>query len=261
MYPALWISKTGLDAMQNRMSVIANNLANINTTAFKRDRASFEDLIYQNVRQVGANSTQDTTLPSGLVQGTGVSTVATQKLHGQGNLVQTGNNLDVAVEGKGFFQILMPDGNINYTRDGTFALSQDGEMVTNSGYTLEPSITIPENALSITIGSDGTVSVLVSGDSAPTEVGTIELADFINPMGLEAQGGNLYSETVSSGTPSTTAPGSDGVGTLMQGMLESSNVNVVEEMVNMIETQRAYEMNSKSISTTDEMLAYITNQL
>ena len=203
--------------MQDRMSVIANNLANINTTAFKRDRASFEDLIYQNIRQVGANSTQDTELPSGLVQGTGVRNVATQKLHTQGNLVQTGNNLDVAIEGRGYFQILMPDGNINYTRDGTFALNQDGEMVTNSGYTLEPSISIPENALSVSVGSDGTVSALVAGDSTPTEVGTIELADFINPMGLEALGGNLYRETVSSGTPSTTTPGYNGAGTWCRG--------------------------------------------
>ncbi|MCP3867057.1 MAG: flagellar basal-body rod protein FlgG [Gammaproteobacteria bacterium] len=261
MYPALWIGKTGLDAQQTRMSVISNNLANVNTTGFKRDRASFEDLIYQNVRQVGANSTQDTQLPSGLVTGTGVRTVATQKLHTQGNIIQTENSLDLAVQGRGFFQILMTDGTINYTRDGTFALNQDGEIVNNNGFPLEPAITVPENTLSVTVGSDGTVSALVSGDATPTEIGAIELADFINPMGLEAIGSNLYRETVSSGTPATTTPGEDGVGTLMQGAIESSNVNVVEEMVNMIETQRAYEMNSKAISTTDEMLSYITNQL
>ena len=261
MYQALWISKTGLDAQQTRMSVISNNLANVNTTGFKRDRASFEDLIYQNVRQVGANSSEDTELPSGLNLGTGVRTVATQKLHTQGNLVQTGNNLDLAIEGKGYFQILTPNGNIEYTRDGTFSLDQDGQMVNSNGYSLEPAITIPANSLSVTVGSDGTVSVLVSGDDAPTQVGNIELADFINPMGLEAVGGNLYRETLASGSPTVTTPGEDGVGTLIQGTLESSNVNVVEELVNMIETQRAYEMNSKSISTVDEMLAYVTNQL
>jgi len=261
MYPALWIAKTGLDAQQTRMSVISNNLANVNTTGFKRDRASFEDLIYQNVRQAGASSSQDTELPSGLNLGTGVRTVATQKLHTQGNLVQTNNNLDFAIEGRGFFQILTPDGTIQYTRDGTFSMSQDGQIVNSNGYALEPAITIPDNTLSVTVGSDGTVSALVAGNDAPTQIGNIELADFINPMGLEAMGGNLFRETLASGGPTTTTPGEDGVGTLMQGSLESSNVNVVEELVNMIETQRAYEMNSKAISTTDEMLSYVSNQL
>ena len=261
MYPALWIAKTGLDAQQTRMSVISNNLANVNTTGFKRDRAQFEDLIYQNVRQVGANSSQITELPSGLALGTGVRTVSTQKLHTQGNLTQTGNNLDIAIEGRGFFQILMPDGTIQYTRDGTFSLDQNGQIVNSNGYAMEPSITVPDNTLSLTIGSDGTVSALVSGESSPTQIGNIELADFINPMGLEAMGGNLFRESLASGSPTTTTPGEDGVGTLIQGTLESSNVNVVEELVNMIETQRAYEMNSKAIATTDEMLAYVTNQL
>ncbi len=261
MYPALWIAKTGLDAQQTRMSVISNNLANVNTTGFKRDRAAFEDLIYQNMRQSGGSSSQNTELPSGLAIGTGVRTVATQKLHTQGNLTQTGNNLDIAIQGRGFFQILMPDGTIQYTRDGTFSLDKDGQIVNNSGYPLEPAISIPNNTLSITIGSDGTVSALVAGDATPTQIGAIELADFINPMGLEAMGGNLFRETLSSGPPTTTVPGQDGVGTLIQGSLESSNVNVVEELVNMIETQRAYEMNSKAIATTDEMLAYVTNQL
>ncbi|MCP4285636.1 MAG: flagellar basal-body rod protein FlgG [Gammaproteobacteria bacterium] len=261
MYPALWIAKTGLDAQQTRMSVISNNLANVNTTGFKRDRASFEDLIYQNVRQAGASSSQDTELPSGLNLGTGVRTVATQKLHTQGNLVQTNNNLDFAIEGRGFFQILTPDGTIQYTRDGTFSMSQDGQIVNSNGYPLEPAITIPDNTLSLTVGSDGTVSALVAGNDVPTQIGNIELADFINPMGLEAMGGNLFRETLASGGPTTTTPGEDGVGTLMQGSLESSNVNVVEELVNMIETQRAYEMNSKAISTTDEMLSYVSNQL
>ena len=261
MYPALWISKTGLDAEQTRMSVISNNLANVNTTGFKRDRAVFEDLIYQNIRQTGANSTEDTTLPSGLYVGTGVRTVATQKLHTQGNIVQTSNSFDVAVQGSGFFQITHPDGTIVYTRDGSFGLDSSGQMVTQDGYLLDPSITIPTNALSVTIGSDGTVSALVSGSSTPTQIGNITLAQFINPTGLEAIGNNLYRESGASGTPQVDTPGQNGAGTLIQGSLESSNVNVVEELVNMIETQRAYEMNSKAISTTDDMLAYVGQQL
>ncbi|PLX59787.1 flagellar basal-body rod protein FlgG [Sedimenticola selenatireducens] len=261
MYPALWIAKTGLDAQQTRMSVISNNLSNVSTTGFKRDRASFEDLIYQNVRQVGAQSSQDTQLPSGLAIGTGVRTVATQKLHTQGNIMQTGNSLDMAIQGRGFFQVLHPDGSIVYTRDGSFGMSSDGQIVDNNGYALEPAITVPANTLSITVGSDGVVSALVSGNSTPTQIGTIELADFVNPTGLAAVGQNLFRETAASGAPTTATPGVDGVGTVNQGSLESSNVNVVEEMVNMIETQRAYEMNSKAISTTDDMLAYVSNQL
>lgn len=261
MYRPLWIAKTGLDAQQTRMSVISNNLANVNTTGFKRDRASFEDLIYQNVRQVGAQSSQDTQLPSGLAIGTGVQTVATQKLHTQGNLLKTDNAFDVAIEGRGFFQVLHPDGSLVYTRDGSFALNSDGQMVTANGYALEPAITVPANTTSVTIGSDGTVSAMVAGNTAPTQIGTVELADFINPMGLEAIGQNLFRETASSGAPTTAVPGVDGLGTVVQGMLESSNVNVVEELVSMIETQRAYEMNSKAISTTDEMLSYVTSQL
>jgi flagellar basal-body rod protein FlgG len=261
MYPALWIAKTGLDAQQERMSVIANNLANVNTTGFKRDRAVFSDLIYQNIRQVGAQSSQDTQLPSGLALGTGVRTVATEKLHTQGNLAKTDNSFDIAIQGRGFLQILHPDGSIVYTRDGSFGLNSDGDMVNVSGYPMEPAVNIPANTLSVTIGSDGTVSALVSGNTAPTQLGSIELAEFINPTGLEAIGENLFRETAASGAPSTAIPGQDGVGTLIQGSLESSNVNVVEEMVNMIETQRAYEMNSKAIATTDEMLAYVNNQL
>ncbi len=261
MYPALWIAKTGLDAQQTRMSVIANNLANVSTTGFKRDRAAFEDLIYQNVRQVGAQSSQDTQLPSGLVLGTGVRTVATQKLHTQGNITQTGNSFDLAVEGRGFFQVLHPDGSIVYTRDGTFGMDATGQMVTNNGYAVEPAVTIPANTLSVTVGSDGIVSALVAGNSTPTQIGTITLADFVNPTGLEAIGKNLFRETAASGAPTVTTPGTDGLGTLVQGSLESSNVNVVTELVNMIETQRAYEMNSKAISTTDDMLSYVSNQL
>ena len=261
MYPALWIAKTGLDAEQTRMATISNNLANVNTTGFKRDRAVFEDLIYQNVRQVGASSTETTELPSGLSIGTGVRTVATQKLHTQGNIQQTNNSFDVAVQGNGFFQILHPDGTVVYTRDGSFSLDQNGQIVTANGYTLEPSITVPPNTMSVTIGSDGTVSALVAGDTTPSQIGTINLVQFINPTGLEAIGQNLYRQSAASGDPQEGTPGLDGLGTLIQGALESSNVNVVEELVNMIETQRAYEMNSKAISTTDQMLAYVTNQL
>ncbi len=261
MFQALWISKTGLDAQQQRMSVTAHNLANINTTGYKRDRAVFEDLIYQNVRQVGAQSSEDTELPSGLHMGTGVRTVAVQKHHSQGNIMTTENPFDLAIQGRGYFQILHPDGSIVYTRDGTFGLSSDGEVVNANGYALEPAIAVPANTLSVTVASDGTVSAMVSGDNAPTVLGNIELSDFVNPTGLEAVGDNLFRETASSGAPTNTTPGLDGVGTLLQGSLESSNVNVVEEMVNMIETQRAYEMNSKSISAADGMLSFLTNQL
>ncbi len=261
MYPALWIAKTGLDAQQTNMSVIANNLANVNTTGFKRDRAVFNDLIYQNLRQVGAQSSENTELPSGLMLGTGVKVVATQKEHSQGNIVQTGNSLDVAVQGKGYFQVLHPDGNIVYTRDGTFSLTADGILVTPNGYEVQPAMTVPTDATSLTIGSDGVVSVLQAGSSAPIQIGQIELAYFVNPQGLEPIGDNLYRETNASGGVNTAIPGSDSTGTLIQGALESSNVNVVEELVNMIETQRAYEMNSKAISTTDEMLSYVNQQL
>jgi flagellar basal-body rod protein FlgG len=261
MYPALWIAKTGLDAQQTKMSVIANNLANVNTTGFKRDRAVFNDLIYQNLRQVGAQSSENTELPSGLMLGTGVKVVATQKEHSQGNIVQSGNSLDVAIQGKGYFQVLHPDGNIVYSRDGSFSLTADGVIVTTNGYELQPSMTVPTDATSLTIGSDGVVSVLQAGNNTPTQVGQIELAYFVNPQGLEPIGDNLYRETNASGGVNTAIPGTDSTGTVIQGALESSNVNVVEELVNMIETQRAYEMNSKAISTTDEMLSYVNQQL
>ena len=261
MHPALWIAKTGLDAQQTQMAVITNNLANVNTTGFKRGRAVFADLLYQTVRQPGAQSSQDSQLPSGLMLGTGVRSVATEKLFTQGNIVQTGNQLDLAVNGRGFFQILLPDGTRAYSRDGSFQLSANGELVNSNGYALDPGITIPEQTQSVTIGADGTVSVLVAGESSPTEVGQLQLADFINPAGLQPMGENLFLETAASGDPQAGTPGEDGVGTLVQGSLESSNVNVVEELVNMIETQRAYEMNSKAIATTDEMLAFVTNNL
>jgi len=383
MDPALWAAKTGLDAQQTRMAVTSNNLANVNTSGFKKGRAVFEDLFYQNVRQVGASTSEDSLAPSGLSLGTGVRVVATEKIYTQGSLTQTANPLDVAIQGRGFFQVSLPDGTLAYTRDGAFQLNADGELVTSSGYRvqpginiptgaqsisigtdgvvsvqlagqpaptqvgtlqvvdfvnpaglqargenlllesaaskvrellaeepdgatmvlrvaiqgggyfqilhpdgtvaytrdgsfsldqdgrivnangypLEPSITVPANTTSVTIGSDGTVSALVAGNTSPTQIGSITLAQFINPTGLEALGGNLYRQSAASGDPEEGTPGRDGLGTLIQGALESSNVNVVEELVNMIETQRAYEMNSKAISTTDQMLAYVTNQL
>ena len=261
MYPALWIAKTGLDAQQTNMSVISHNLSNVNTTGYKRDRAVFNDLIYQNIRQVGAQSSETTELPSGLLVGTGVRVMATQKSHSQGNIIQTENPLDLAVQGKGYFQILHPDGSIAYTRDGTFSLSADGVVVTPNGYELQPAITVPTDATSITIGSDGIVSAMQAGNNTPTQIGQIELAYFANAHGLEPIGDNLFRESAASGGVNTAVPGTDSTGTLIQGALESSNVNVVEELVNMIETQRAYEMNSKAISTTDEMLSYINNQL
>ena len=261
MNKALWVAKTGLEAQQSRVSVISNNLANVNTTGFKRDRASFEDLLYQNVRQVGAQSSQNTRLPTGLQLGTGVRTVATEKIHTVGNIVQTGNSMDVAVQGRGFLQVLQPDGNIAYSRDGALKLDETGQLVTSNGYVVQPAITVPSNATSVTIGSDGVVSALVPGSTSPTQLGSIQLADFINPTGLQAIGQNLFQESASSGAPTTGTPGLNGLGSVVQGALETSNVNVVEELVNMIETQRAYEMNSKAIQTTDRMLQYVTNNL
>jgi flagellar basal-body rod protein FlgG len=261
MNPALWVSKTGLDAQQTRMSVISNNLANVNTSGFKRERAVFEDLMYQNIRQAGAQSSQDTQLPSGLSLGTGTHVVSTEKLHTQGNIVQTSNALDVAINGRGFFQILLPDGNLAYSRDGSFNIDSQGQVVTSSGYLLQPGLNIPDNAQSITIGADGTISVATPGNSTPSQVGSLQLADFINPVGLQPIGENLFLETAASGAAQTGAPGLTGLGRVVQGSLETSNVNVVEEMVNMIETQRAYEMNSKAISTTDAMLQFLNNNV
>lgn len=261
MNSALWIAKTGLDAQQTRLSVISNNLANANTTAYKRSRAVFEDLLYQNVRQVGSQSTENTKLPSGLMLGTGVRTVATEKNHSQGNMIQTENNLDVAIQGRGYFQILQPDGSLAYTRDGSFQVNDVGELVTAGGYQVQPAITIPNSAQSIAIGSDGVVSVTVQGSAAPTQIGSIQLADFQNPTGLQPMGENLYNETAASGSPQNGTPGLNGLGSVVQGALESSNVNSVKEMVELIETQRAYEMNSKAISTADQMLQYLNNNL
>ena len=261
MNPALWAAKTGLDAQQTRMAVTSNNLANVGTTGFKKGRAVFEDLLYQNVRQVGAATSQDTVAPTGLSLGTGVRVVATEKSFTQGNMSQTGNSLDVAISGRGFFQVLLPDGTMGYTRDGSFNVNAQGELVTSSGYAVQPGITIPDGAQSVSIGKDGTISVQIAGQSAPTQVGSLQLFDFINPAGLQPRGENMYLESAASGTATSGTPGLNGLGTTEQGSLEASNVNVVEELVNMIETQRAYEMNSKAISTTDQMLEYITNQL
>jgi len=261
MNAALWVAKTGLDAQQTRMSVISNNLANVNTMGYKQGRAVFEDLLYQNVRQVGGQSSQDTVLPTGLNIGTGVRTVATEKMFTQGNIVQTDNALDVAVNGRGFLQVLRPDGSLGYTRDGALHMDAQGQLVTTSGYPIQPAITIPEGAQSITIGIDGVVSVQEQGQAAPTQVGALQMADFVNPAGLQPLGENLYAETASSGAPQGGNPGLNGLGSVMQGALESSNVNVVKEMVGMIEAQRAYEMNSKAISTVDNMLQYATQNL
>jgi flagellar basal-body rod protein FlgG len=250
-----------LDAQQTRMTVTSNNLANVNTTGYKKSRAVFEDLLYQNVRQVGASTSQDTLAPTGLSLGTGVRVVATEKNYSQGNMQTTGNTLDVAISGRGFFQVLLPDGTFGYTRDGSFKTNAQGELVTASGYRVQPGITIPDGAQSVTIGKDGVITVALAGQATPVQVGTLEIFDFINPAGLQPRGENLLVETAASGTPQGGTPGLNGLGMIEQGVLESSNVNVVEELVNMIETQRAYEMNSKAIATADRMLEYITNQL
>jgi flagellar basal-body rod protein FlgG len=261
MNGALWTAKTGLDAQQTRMQVISNNLANTNTTGFKRDRAVFQDLLYQTVRQPGAQSSQDTQLPSGLSTGTGVRVVSTEKLFSQGNLTKTDDPLDLAIQGRGFFEVLTPDGTLAYTRDGSFQIDAQGQMVTATGYTLQPGIIIPEGATGVTIGQDGTVTASLPGTATPAQLGVVGLADFINPAGLLAKGGNLYQETASSGAPLAGAAGVGGLGSLIQGSVETSNVNIVEELVSMIETQRAYEISSKAISTTDGMLQYINNNL
>lgn len=261
MNQALWVAKTGLDAQQTRMSVVSNNLANTNTTGFKRDRASFEDLLYQQVRQPGGSTSQQTQLPTGLQLGTGVRVVSTSKDFQQGNPQQTGRSLDVMVNGRGFFEVLLPDGTPAYTRDGSFQINAQGELVTNSGYPVQPGIQVPEGAQSMTIGADGTVSVTVAGQAQALEIGSLTLTDFVNPSGLQAKGENLYAETTASGPAQNGTPGLNGLGSLVQGSLEGSNVNVVEELVSMIETQRAYEMNAKAISTTDSMLGYLNNNV
>jgi flagellar basal-body rod protein FlgG len=261
MEPALWAAKTGLDAQQTQMTVTANNLANVNTDGFKKSRAVFEDTLYQNVKQVGGATSQNTLSPSGVALGTGVHIVATEKSYTQGSLNNTGNSLDLAIQGQGFFQVLLPDGTLGYTRDGSLQVNAQGQVVTANGYAIQPAITIPTGAQSITVGSDGVVSVQLAGAATPTTVGTLQLANFINPAGLQDSGGNVAIESASSGAAQTGNPGLSGMGTIVQGSVESSNVNVVEELVNMIETQRAYEMNSKAIETTDQMMQYADQNL
>ena len=260
MDASMWVAKTGLDAQQTRMNVISNNLANVNTTGFKRDRAVFEDMLYQNVKQAGGQTDANSQAPTGLMLGTGVRIVATEKLHSQGNMVTTQNPLDLAISGDGYFQIAKGDGSLAYTRDGGFKISATGQLVTSSGALLQPAITIPNTASSVTVGRDGTVSIELAAGGSQV-LGQIQIARFVNPSGLQSLGQNLMKDTPASGAPQVLAPGVAGAGSLMQGTLEASNVNVVEEMVNMIETQRAYEINSKAISAVDGMLRYLNNNM
>jgi flagellar basal-body rod protein FlgG len=254
MINSLWISKTGMEAQQMQLDVISNNLANVSTNGFKKSRAVFEDLMYQNLRQVGSNTTEQSTLPTGLQIGLGVRTVATSRSFSQGNLQQSNNNLDVAIQGNGFFQLTMPDGTTGYTRDGAFQIDNQGRLVTSGGLPVSNGITVPSNATSIAIATNGAVTAQIPGTTAPQAIGTITLASFINPAGLEPKGQNIYAESVSSGQPNAGTAGANGLGTLMAGFVETSNVNVVQELVSMIQTQRAYEMNSKAIQTSDQML-------
>ena len=254
MINSLWIAKTGMEAQQMQLDVISNNLANSSTNGFKRANAVFEDLIYQNLRQTGSNSSEQSQLPTGLQVGLGVRTVATSRSFSQGALQQSGNNLDVAVQGNGFFQVTMPDGTTNYTRDGSFQVDSQGRLVTATGLPIANGVTVPANATGIAIAGDGTVTAQIPGTTTPQAIGTIALASFINPAGLDPKGQNLFAESPASGQPNSGTPGSNGLGSLMQGFMETSNVNVVQELVTMIQTQRAYEMNSKAIQTSDQML-------
>ncbi|CAM8658018.1 MAG: flagellar basal-body rod protein FlgG [Rhodoferax sp.] len=254
MINSLWISKTGMEAQQMQLDVISNNLANVSTNGFKKSHAVFEDLMYQNLRQVGSNTSEQSTLPTGLQLGLGVRTVATSRSFAQGNLQQSSNNLDVAIQGNGFFQVTMPDGTTGYTRDGAFQVDNTGRMVTSNGLPILNGITVPANATSLAIAQDGNVTVTIPGNVAPQPIGTITLASFINPAGLEPKGQNIYAESAASGQPNAGTAGANGLGTLAQGFVETSNVNVVQELVTMIQTQRAYEMNSKAIQTSDQML-------
>lgn len=261
MLPALWVSKTGLEAQDLALSTVSNNLANVATTGFKKDRPVFEDLLYQIQRQPGANSSADSRLPSGLQLGTGVRTAGTQKIFTTGSLELTDQPLDLAVNGRGFFQITLPDGNTAYTRDGTFHINSEGVVVNVNGYPLEPQITVPEQANKLTVSKDGIVQVTITGDPNPQQLGQVETVDFINPAGLEAAGGNLFRETASSGAPQAGVPAEAGFGSIEQGALEKSNVEVVEELVKMITVQRSYEMNSKVVSAADGMLQFLTQNV
>jgi len=261
MHAALYISKTGLAAQDVKLSTISNNLANAATVGFKRDHVNFEDLLYQIQRQPGGQSSQDTQLPSGLQVGTGVRVVGTQKQFSGGSLQVTEQGLDMAINNRGFFQIQLPNGETAYTRNGEFHLNNNGDIVNANGYLLQPNITVPENASNITISADGVVSASILGITDPQQLGDIQLTDFVNPAGLQSLGGNLFVQTASSGDPQTGTPGLNGLGSIIQGSLETSNVDIVEEMVNMITTQRAYEMNSKVVSTADQMLQFISQNL
>jgi len=258
MIKSLWTAKTGLEAQQTKMDVIANNLANVSTNGFKKSRAVFQDLLYQNMRQAGGRNDMQNVLPAGLQIGSGVRPVATERIQTQGSLEQTGNSKDIAIDGKGFFQVLMPDGNNAYTRDGSFQVNESGQLVTADGYPIQPAVLIPQDALSITIGKDGVVTVTQPGSNQSTQVGQLSLSTFVNPAGLQSIGDNLYLETSASGMRNESTPGLNGAGRLDQGYVETSNVNVVEEMVSMIQTQRAYEINSKAVQTSDEMLAKLS---
>jgi flagellar basal-body rod protein FlgG len=262
MNAALWISKTGLDAQTKDIAVISNNLANASTIGFKKSRAVFEDLLYQNVNQPGGRTADDSEAPSGLMLGAGTKVVATQKIHTQGDMLTTDNALDLMLQGEGFFEILMPDGSAAYSRNGQFTMNDEGNMVTpGAGYLLQPQVTIPEDALSIIVSQDGEVSVTLQGQAEAAVVGQINTVNFVNPTGLQPIGQNLYTETAVSGAPQEGVPGLEGFGMIVQGALETSNVNTTEELVNLIESQRVYEMNSKVISAVDEMLSYINQQM
>lgn len=259
MIRALHTAATGMDAQQQRIDVISNNLANVNTTGFKKQRADFQDLLYQQVRAPGTTAAQGTFVPSGLQVGTGVRTAATHRSFSTGDLQQTGNQLDLAIEGNGFFQVTLPGGEVAFTRAGNFELDQQGQLVTPDGYPVDPAIAIPQGATSVTIGADGTVSATIAGETAASEVGQIQLVNFVNPGGLQAIGRNFYKSTTASGDPQAGPPGQQGLGSLAQGFLEMSNVKVVEEMINLISSQRAYEINSKVIQASDEMLQTTAN--
>ncbi len=254
MIRSLWIAKTGMEGQQSKLDAISNNLANTATNGYKRAGVVFEDLMYQSLRAPGSATSEQTTLPTGYQVGLGTRVAATTRNFSQGSLQQSGNNLDIAIKGQGFFQVQMPDGTTGYTRDGAFQLDANGALVTAAGYAVQPGITVPANALSVSVGADGTVTATLPGQAAPATLGQLQLAAFINPAGLEPRGGNVYAETAASGAPQAGAPQSAGLGALQQGFVEGSNVNVVEELVSMIATQRAYELNSKAIQTSDQML-------
>lgn len=261
MNQALFISKSGLSAQDTRLSTISNNLSNAATVGYKRDTVAFEDLLYQVRRQPGAQSSQNSQLPTGIQVGTGVRVIGTQKEFSEGSLEITERALDVAIVGRGFFEILLPDGNSAFTRNGQFQINSDGEIVNSKGLQLQPSISVPDDAQTVTISTDGIVQATTLDNSAPTTLGTLQVTNFTNPSGLQAIGGNLFIETAASGSPQAGTPGTTGLGSLEQGALENSNVDVVEELVNMITTQRTYEMNSRVISTADQMLQYISQNL